>query len=257
MTVIYKEIETDILPPLRRAEINVNCYEPAKTDEKIANFAIASPDSLRLSELLYAGTLTDDPNVRLTIYKTVISKYPDDWRGYNNAGYASAELNDFAASATYFAKARSIAGTNGLVLNNTGAMASKDKDFAKAKEDFLAAQKQGVDVSYNMGIIKISEGNYNGAINSFGSTKCDYNLALAHTLSGNYNAATSTLNCAEKTPQAYYLQAIIGARTNNDNMVFENLANAIAENASYKTIAKDDKEFMKYASNPGFQNAIK
>lgn len=257
MTVIYKEIETDILPPLRRAEINVNCYQPTKTDEQIAQFAIASPDSLRLSELLYAATLTDDANERLTIYKTVIATYPDDWRGYNNAGYASAEIDDFAAADMYFAKARSIAGTNGLVLNNTGAMASKDKDFKEAKEDYLAAQKQGVDVSYNMGIIKIADGNYNGAINSFGSTKCDYNLALAHTLSGNYNAATSTLNCAEKTAQVYYLQAVIGARTTNDNMVFENLKNAIAENASYRDTVKEDKEFLKYYNNPGFQNAIK
>ncbi len=257
MAVIYKEIETDILPPLRRADINVNCYEPAKTDEQIAQFAMNSPDSLRLSELLYAGTLTEDANQRLAIYKTVIATYPDDWRGYNNAGYASAELNDFAASETYFDKARTIAGTNGLVLNNTGAMSAKDKDFTTAKDDYLAAQKQGVDVSYNMGIIKIAEGNYNGAINSFGSTKCDYNLALAHTLSGNYNAATSTLNCAEKTAEAYYLQAIIGARTNNETMVFENLANAVAENASYKETAKDDMEFLKYYNNPGFQNAIK
>jgi len=257
MAVIYKEIETDILPPLRRADINVNCYEPAKTDEKIAQFAVNSPDSLRLSELLYAGTLTEDPNQRLAIYKTVIATYPDDWRGYNNAGYASSELNDFTASEAYFAKAKSIAGTNGLVLNNTGAMAAKEKNFSEAKKDYLAAQKQGVDVSYNMGIIKIAEGNYNGAINSFGSTKCDYNLALAHTLSGNYNAATSTLNCAEKTAQAYYLQAVIGARTNNSTMVFENLTNAIAENASYRDTVKDDMEFIKYYNNPDFQNAIK
>ncbi len=123
----------------------------------------------------------------------------------------------------YFAKASNLAADNGIVLNNNGAMAAKDKDFEKAKEDYMAAQKQGVDVSYNMGIVKIAEGNYNGAINSFGGTKCDYNLALAHTLSGNYNAATSTLNCAEKTADVYYLQAIIGARTNNDAMVFENL----------------------------------
>lgn len=257
MAVIYKEIETDILPPLRRADISVNCYEPAKTDEQIAQLAISSPDSLRLSELLYAGTLTEDANKSLTIYKTVIATYPDDWRGYNNAGYAAAELKDYTAADTYFEKAKSIAGTNGIVLNNAGAMEAMDKNYAAAKADYLAAQKQGVDVSYNMGIIKIAEGNYNGAINSFGSTKCDYNLALAHTLSGNYNAATSTLNCAKKTAQAYYLQAIIGARTNNETMLFENLTNAIAENASYREIAKSDMEFLNYFNNPGFQNAIK
>ena len=257
MTVIYKEIEEDILPPLRRASITVNSYEPSLSDDEIAQFSTTAPDELDVSQLLYAATLTTDANAQLNIYKTVIQKYPNDWRGYNNAGYASAELGDFDAADNYFTKARSMAGNNGVVLNNTGAMASKEKDFNKAKADYKAAQKQGVDVNYNMGIVKIADGNYNGAINSFGSTKCDYNLALAHTLSGNYNAATSTLNCAEKTAEVYYLQAIIGARTSNDNMVFENLAKAISENPSYRDTAKDDKEFMKYFGNPGFQNAIK
>jgi hypothetical protein len=120
----------------------------------------------------------------------------------------------------------------------------------------MAAQKEGVNVNYNMGIVKVAEGNYNGAINSFSGKKCDYNLALAHTLAGNYNAATSTLNCADKTPEVYYLQAIIGSRTNNDSMVFENLKKAIEGDAGYKQTAKDDKEFMKYYTNPEFMNIV-
>ena len=257
MALIYKEIEDEILPPLRRAEIYVNCYEPSLSDDEIAQLATSNPDSLNISQLLYASTLTEDANAKLNIYKSVMSLFPQDWRGYNNAGYASAELGDYAASANYFEKASNLAADNGLVLNNNGAMAAKDKDFVKAKEEYMAAQKQGVDVSYNMGIVKIAEGNYNGAINSFGGTKCDYNLALAHTLSGNYNAATSTLNCAEKTADVYYLQAVIGARTSNDAMVFENLPKAIAENSSYRGTAMEDREFMKYFSNPEFLNAIK
>lgn len=257
MTVIYKEIEDELLPPLRRAEIDVNCFEPSLSDEEIAQYATASPDSLSINELLYAATLTEDAKTQLSIYKTVINQYPNDWRGYNNAGYASVEVGDYDAAVNYFSKAKSIAGDNGVVLNNNGAMASKNKDFKTAKDDYMAAQKQGVDVNYNMGIVKVAEGNYNGAINSFSSKKCDYNLALAHTLAGNYNAATSTLNCAEKTPEVYYLQAIIGSRTNNDNMVFENLKKAIEGDAAYAATAKEDREFLKYYSNPEFMNIVK
>jgi len=100
-------------------------------------------------------------------------------------------------------------------------------------------------------------GQDNGAVNSFGTVKCDYNLALAHVLSGNYNAATATLNCAEKTAEVYYLQAIVGARTSNDNMVFENLKKAISLDGTYRETAKEDREFLKYYSNADFQNAIK
>jgi len=36
MTVVYKEVEEKILPPLRRAEISVYCQKAQKTDEEIA-----------------------------------------------------------------------------------------------------------------------------------------------------------------------------------------------------------------------------
>jgi tetratricopeptide (TPR) repeat protein len=196
-------------------------------------------------------------NAKLAIYKTVIDMHPKCWRGYNNAGYVAAELGDYDAAKSYFAKANSIAQDNGILLNNNGAMASKEKDFARAKENYMAAQKQGINENYNMGIVKMAEGNYNGAINSFSGNKCDYNLALAHTMSGNYNAATSTLNCAEKTAEVYYLQAVIGSRTQNDQMVYENLQKAISEDSSYMKTAKEDKEFMKYWSNPEFMNIVK
>jgi tetratricopeptide (TPR) repeat protein len=256
MTVIYKEIEDEILPPLRRAEIRVNCVEPSLSDAEIAQFATSTPDSLTVAELLYAATLTTDANAQLSIYKTVMTNYPNDWRGYNNAGFASYELGDYSGAAGYFDKARQMAANQGVVLNNTGAMASRNGNYEQARSDYYSAQKAGVDVNYNMGIVKVGEGNYNGAVNSFGGTKCDYNLALAHLLSENYNAAKSTLDCAEKTADNYYLMAIIGARTSDDNMVFENLKNAIAKDASYKETAKEDREFMKYFSNPSFQSAI-
>ncbi len=257
MTVIYKEIEEEILPPLRRAVITVNSYEPSYTDEEIAQYATSDPDKLNVNALLYAATLTTDANAQLNIYKTIISKHPKCWRAFNNAGYAAAELGDFNAANNYFAKARQLAGDEGIVLNNEGAMAAKKKNWPEAKQDYLAAQKQGIDVSYNMGIIKLAEGNYSSAVNSFSGEKCDYNLALAHVLAQNYNAAKATLNCSEKTADNYYLMAIIGARTSDDNMVFENLKNAIAKDPKYKEVAASDREFLKYYANPNFQNAIK
>lgn len=257
MTVIYKEIEDELLPPLRRTVIKVNCYEPSLSDSEIAEYATSAPDSLTANELLYAGTLTEDLNAKLNIYKTAIKQFPNDWRGYNNAGETSIAMDDYDDAAGFFNKAKSLAAENGIVLNNLGTIAAKNKDYKTARTDYMAAQKQGVDVSYNMGIVKIAEGNYNGAINSFSGKKCDYNLALAHTLSGNYNAASSTLNCAEKTAEVYYLQAVIGARTDNDKMVFDNLKNAIKEDKSYINTAKEDKEFMKYYSNPEFLNIFK
>jgi len=257
MTVVYKEIEDDILPPLRRSEITINSFKPEKSDDEVAQLATTSPESLTLPELLYAATLTNDYNAKLNIYKATTTVYPEDWRGFNNAGYASAELGNMDEAEQYFDQAKSIASNNGMVLNNTGAIASKEGRYDNARADYMNAQKQGVDVNYNMGILKVLDGNYNGAMTSFGSKKCDYNVALAQLLNQNYSGANSTLNCAEKNAEVYYLLAVVGARTNNEAQIYENLKKAGNEDASLKEVAKKDMEFLKYFDSPDFQNAIR
>ena len=64
MILIYPEIEKDILPPLRRADINVNTFVPKKTDAEIAALSTSDPGSLDIEELFYAATLTDDNGVK-------------------------------------------------------------------------------------------------------------------------------------------------------------------------------------------------
>ncbi|MFU8844920.1 MAG: hypothetical protein ACNA7V_14035, partial [Bacteroidales bacterium] len=85
MTVIYKEIEEDFLPPLRRAIITVNSYEPKRTDEEIAQLAVTYPDSLTYKELLHAATLTSDHQARYNIYRSGFTHSDRDWKVYNNA----------------------------------------------------------------------------------------------------------------------------------------------------------------------------
>ncbi|MCD4746322.1 MAG: outer membrane beta-barrel protein [Bacteroidales bacterium] len=257
MTVIYKEIADDILPSLRRAEITITCNEPTKTDEEIATLATTNPESLDIKELLFAATLTTDLNTQLNIYKTVISTYPNDWKAFNNAGYVSDKLGNIDEAASYFNKAKALAANNGILLNNIGATAAKKKDYNTAKTNYLAAQKQGVNVSYNLGILKILDGNYTGALSSFTGKKCNYNVALAQLLTTNFTGASNTLNCAPKNAQSYYLMAIVGARTANESMLYENLKKAISEDPSYKEQAKEDREFIKYYSNPDFQNVTR
>ena len=76
-------------------------------------------------------------------------------------------------------------------------------------------------------------------------------------LHGTAEAASATLDCATKPAAVYYLAAVVGARTGNDNMVFNNLKKAIQADAKYREEAKIDREFLKYFANAEFQNAIK
>ena len=51
--------------------------------------------------------------------------------------------------------------------------------------------------------------------------------------------------------------AIVGARTGNTSMIYENLPKAIAADSAYRAQAKDDREFLKYNTSADFLNAIK
>jgi tetratricopeptide (TPR) repeat protein len=257
MTVVFQQVEDKILPPLRRAEISVNFLEPKKSDERIAMLSTTAPDSLDNKELLYAATLTKDLNTQLKIYKAATTVYPKDWKGYNNAAYIAIAQGNANEASSFLEKANTLSPNNATVINNLGVVSLMKKDYKAAKAYFETAQKAGINQNYNLGVIMIKDGNYAGAVSSFGKTSCDYNVALASLLNGNATSAATTIDCATKDAQTFYLAAIIAARNNNANMVYDNLKKAIAQDASFKAQAKDDLEFAKFAKTAEFENAIK
>ncbi len=257
MTIVYKEIEDDILPPLRRVNIKVNCFEPKKSDEKIAELSTSYPDSLNIEELLYAATLTNDLKIQLKIYKSASILYPQCWRAFNNAATTDIKLGNFNEASVYLKKANALSPNNGKVLNNLGVIASVNKEYKKAKSYFMEAQKIGINENYNLGIIMITEGDYNKALNLFRGKKCNYNVALANLLSGNSSIAENNLKCAPKDAESYYLMAVVGARTNNTSLLYDNLIKAVKANPSLKEKAKEDREFINYFNNPDFKNVVK
>ncbi len=258
MTVIYPEIEDAILPPLRRALITINYFEPKKTDQQIAMYATTTPDSLKKEELLYAATLTEDLNTKLKIYDAATKVYPNEWKGYNNAGYVCLQLGKTDDAISYLEKANTLMPNNGMIINNLGVASSWKKDYDAAKSYFETAQGLGITEGFNMGAYFIKQGDYAGAISSYGTRTCTHNIALAQLLSGNFSAAASTLECTNpKSAAVYYLMAITGARLANTSLIYENLPKAINADPSYRTQAADDREFLKYNTSSDFLNAIK
>ncbi|MCD4773585.1 MAG: outer membrane beta-barrel protein [Bacteroidales bacterium] len=258
MIVIYPEIEETILPPLRRSDILVNCYQPKLTDQEIANYAISDPSQLDVKELMYAATLTNDAKTKLAIYKNVISLSPKCWSAYNNSGMVNLELGNYDKASKLFAKANELSENNGKVYNNLGVLACMLDDYQTASEHFTKAKSLGENVDYNLGVIEIENGNYDEALVLFGNTKCDYNVALAQMMTGEIEAAEKTLKCTkENTAETYYLLAIIGSRTANTSMLYEYLMKAIEKDAALKTQAKDDKEFINYVKEADFIAIIK
>lgn len=257
MAVIYAEVEA-ILEPLRRSEIIVTCYEPKRTDEEIAQLAITDPRQLNEKELLYAATLTDNLETKLKIYQSATQIFPESWKGYNNAGAILLMMERTDEAATYIEKANALSPNNGIVLNNLGVVASQRKDMRSALKYFEQASQAGVNTNYNIGIQKIRSGEYEEALRLFSGYTCKYNVALAQVLAGKAADAAKNLECMKvKNADVYYLMAIIGARTQNTSMMYDNLKKACAENPKYKEEATKDREFLKYHQTAEFQNAVK
>lgn len=257
MAKTYTYLERNILPELRRSQINVVYDLTGKSDEELTALAKSNPDSLKVEELLFAATLTDDLNEKLRIYKEVERIYPEDWRGYNNVGYVLYLQGKVAEAKAKFEKANTVQ-ENPQSQNNLGVIARINGDREAARALYTKAASAGAEVNYNMGIIQMMDGDYDAAIASMGDFKT-FNKALAQDLAKNYDGALATLDASDVKEDAisYYLRAVISARQEKLDGVVSNLKSAIAKDASLKAKAMKDREFIKYFKNAAFTAIVK
>lgn len=270
MTDIYSEIADQILPPLRRAEISLVYNKNQYNDQEISKLVSTNPELLSLNERLYAASMAQSNATKADIYSAILgeSQYENDWRAYNNL--AALKLNDFYATANreyldeannLLNKAAAISPDNGIILNNKAIAAFFGGNLNEAKQLFQDSQKAAVNPvnqSYNVGMFKILEGDFNGATQALNNMTCDYNTALSQLLMKNYTAAKNTLDCVVDTDaKVYYLKAILAARTADEINMYKNLGTAIEKDSKYKSKAKRDAEFKKYKKTAEFQNLVK
>ncbi len=256
MSKTYTELADDVLPKLRRAIIILNAEKKSRTDAQITALAMSHPDSLSVEELLYGGTLTNDMNQKLSIYKSAEKMYPTDWRCANNAGYAEMALNKLADADADFQQADKLSPNNPAVQNNMGVVARWKGDRKGAMAYYAKATGAGNAVTYNMGLVDIQTGDYADAASNIGSFNT-FDAALAKVLNGDANGAKTTLDASnDQSAMAYYLRAIICARTGDKAGMVDNLKTAINKDASLRATAQSDCEFLKYKDDGDFKAAI-
>ena len=91
-----------------------------------------------------------------------------------------------------------------IINNNLGAIALRNGDVDAAKEAFTASLGAGAKVNYNLGIVSIMEGEYETALNYFGSEP-SFNAALAMYLKGDSEGAWRTnANLEKRGGMGYY-----------------------------------------------------
>ena len=244
---VYKTLADEILPQLRRARLTANYDVIGRSDEEINAAFDAKEDSISVDELLYAATLTQDNARKEAIYKRAIEKYPNDFRAYNNLGMMSYAAGDLNAAENYFKQAASKDANAAEVNTNLGLCALCKGNVADA-ETYLSKSTGANTANEALGNLYIKQGQYDRAVQAFGDTKTN-SAALAQILAKDYNKAKTTLE-GVKNPDAYtdYLMAIVGARTNNADLVKSSMAKVAQKDANLKASAQNDREFAKYAN---------
>ncbi|MES2630179.1 MAG: hypothetical protein V4616_14545 [Bacteroidota bacterium] len=257
LSATFTEVSEQILPKLRRAAIDINYHIQGRTDEEILSLAKSNPSKLTAEELLYAATLTQNTDEKMTFYTSAEKQFPNDYRGSNNIGYLLYQKGDIAGAKAKFEKANKIE-ENLATGNNLGILARRDGNRAVAMKMFNNASSLGNDAKYNAGLVNIQNGDYNAAILNMKDYNT-YNTALVYTLTQQYDKAEKALKASpdRETAQGYYLGAIIGARSNRTEVVVENLTLAVKADASLKDKASRDPEFIRYRDNAAFKALIK
>ena len=244
---VYKTLADEILPQLRRSRLTLNYEIIGKSDEEIAKLASSNPSELNIEELLYAATLTNDKARQEAIYKKTTELYPNDFRAYNNLGMMAYANGDFTTAENYFKQAASKDANAPEVNTNLGYIELVKGNVANA-ETYLSKSTGANTANEALGNLYIKQGQYDRAVQAFGDTKTN-SAALAQILAKDYNKAKNTLN-AVKNPDAYtdYLMAIVGARTNNADLVKTSMAKVAQKDATLAAKAQIDREFAKYAN---------
>ena len=257
LSVVFKTIAEEVLPELRRSRLILTTDLIGKSDEEIATLAKNDPAALNVEELLYAATLTNDLGEKAAIYKKAIAQFGNDYRTHNNLGIVCFAQGNVAEARRCYAKALQLEPNNADVNYNAGVAAMAENDLAKA-EEYLgkAAGTQG-DLNAAMGTLYTMKGNYAAAKNAYGNTVSN-NAAVQQILNEDYAGARQTLSkVANPNATTAYLLAVVSARTNAREAVYENLKIAIQRDANLKAKAQHDVEFAKYHTDETFQAIVK
>jgi tetratricopeptide (TPR) repeat protein len=257
MAAAFEALKTDILPKLRRSKMLVNTDLVGRSDEQILAQMKADPKALTLEEMLRAGSLTTDLDEQLKFYQVTSENFPTCIRAANNIGCTYMALGKTDEAIAAFEKAKAIQ-NNDVIKNNLGFGSLVKGDMAKAEEYFNSMTAATTESKWGLGVIAITKGEYDKAVNYFGNEPC-FNLALALVLKGDVNKAKVTLDSMKemcKCGKPSYLKAIVGARLDDRTYMLDGLREAIGFNPEWKAYAKTDLEFAKFFNDDTFKSTV-
>lgn len=242
---VFEVLAEEILPQLRYSRLTASVNVIGKSPEQINWFIDNNAKGLTVEELLYGATLTQDLNRQEKIYTLATQLFPNDYRGFNDLGMVNYQKGNYQAAVNNFNKAAKLSPRAAEPQMNLGLISMLNKDYKGANNAFGNAA--GLDaLNEALGVYYLKQGDAAGAAKAFGNSKSN-NAALSQILTKDYSKAKSTLNSvAAPNAETYYLLAVVGARTNDAQMLSNNLAKAIKLDNKLAARAANDLEFANY-----------
>nr|BAL57452.1 outer membrane lipoprotein P61 [uncultured Bacteroidetes bacterium] len=270
-----KEVEF-ILAPLRRTQVRLEGFSGRLSDAQIDSIASAFLNgqasqeallnALMQEELYFATTRQQDKARRERLLKAYISRYSQDHRALNDLGALALLAGRLDEAMDYLNTANRYSANNPAVLNNMGLVYAARKEYAQAAQAFQAsyAARPTPEAAFNLGVIYEKTAQYAAAAEAFANAgdlpAAHYNAGLSRLLMNDLAGAKVELEKAigqnSNDALAYYVLAIVGARSADTNLLVTNLRKAVQANRDLAKKAQSDLEFRKQRDSAEFKAAL-
>lgn len=259
MSETYPQLNTDIFPSLRRAQIALYYSEARRDDPELAKQASIDPSRLSFDELMYTTYINYSYPTKMKYYKWATENHSTEWASWNNAGAVAYYLGDYDEAERYLNVAKEMNPHNPDILNNWGLLYLAKGDYALAQQYFKEAERQGsTDAIANMPILSLKRGDYEEAEKLLKKSSCNYNLAYTQMMNDETTQCIRTLDCClDQNSAVNYLRAVAYARMDDKANTFKNLKAAIDQDYELKRKAAVDTEFKKYWNDEDFKLIIR
>lgn len=288
----YAVLSKYIFPKLRQATVIVSVQKPSRTEAEIIVMANQIVDeklpatALTASEFAFAAYQSTSLYKKRLLYETALTTH-NSLILHNNLAYTYLQLYQTATNKLEKEKLVQMAiislkkalklekGNTSVTLNLAAAQL-----LAKADQQALQSvvmlpkqltEKEQESVATIKGTVYLNRGDYIAAIKSLSdagnSPQALYNKAMAYLL---YASQNNSLNIYPKAAKAFdeaiktkpkyalahYGAAITAARMKKEKQMAQYLRKAIRLDASLRTKAANDLEFIQYKSSEAFKEAL-
>ena len=240
ISTAFTELANEVFPELRRARLAINYRVVGRTDDEIREQYMNDPSKLSIEEVLYAATLTQNPDERKAIFEKAVRLYPNDKRAHNGLAQIAYAKGDMETAKAELAQAAELPEANA----NAALIAVREHHLDQA-ESLLGKALTASNYNEVLGNLQVARGNFVQAAQTLKGINTN-TAALAQILTKDYVSARQTLMAVpHRDAMTAYLAAIVSARTGDVKGAAQALAGAIAADRSLAGLAQTDLELAK------------